>query len=117
VERDNINPFCLLEDIIPSRFALGFDDAKMDMFFMALDPERVGLENIENGTMCDFGDNVLEYATNRGRTVESESEGEGDEAASDGGMMSDERSDDDDDFADDVASDLLSNDFMKFLQS
>jgi hypothetical protein len=43
-ERDRINPFCYLEDTMPSRFALGFDDVHVDMFFMALDPEPVGLD-------------------------------------------------------------------------
>jgi hypothetical protein len=126
VERDNINPFCLLEDIIPSRFVLGFDDTCMDMYFMALDPERVGLENVENGKVCDFGDNVLDYETNGGRTVESDisdsdgsdNEGGAADAVSDDGTMSDEVSADEggDDDDDDVMTDLLSTNFVKFLK-
>jgi len=37
---------------------------------MALDPERVGLENIEVPQICDFGDNELDYLTRRGRFTE-----------------------------------------------
>ena len=34
---------------------------------MAIDPERVGLKNIEVPVVCDFGDNVLDYMTKGGR--------------------------------------------------
>ena len=37
---------------------------------MALDPERVGLDNIEVPQICDFGDNELDYLTRRGRYIE-----------------------------------------------
>lgn len=67
-QRPNINPFSYIEDVIPSRFALGFDMDEMEFNFFALDPERVGLENIEVPQVCDFGDNALEYMTARKNT-------------------------------------------------
>jgi hypothetical protein len=60
-QHPHINPFCYIEDVIPSRFAMGFDEENMEFQFMALDPERVGLANVEVPAICDFGDNVLEY--------------------------------------------------------
>ena len=71
IERPHVNPFCYLEDVIPSRFALGFDLEDSVFHFMALDPERVGLENIEVPQVCDFGDNVLDYMTRRGHMKEN----------------------------------------------
>lgn len=43
----------------------GFDDDTMEFQFIAIDPERVGLENIEVPQVCDFGDNQLDYMTRR----------------------------------------------------
>ena len=37
---------------------------------MALNPEKVGLDNIEVPQICDFGDNELDYLTSRGRYIE-----------------------------------------------
>jgi hypothetical protein len=34
---------------------------------LAIDPERVGLKNIEVPAVCDFGDNALDYMTTGGR--------------------------------------------------
>ena len=79
--RPNVNPFCYIEDVIPSRFALGFDDT-LDVHFIALDPERVGLENIEVAEICDFGDNVLDYMT-RGGHMRGEKEDRDDEEEND----------------------------------
>ena len=72
--RENINPFCYIEDVIPSRFALGFDVDTLEVHFMAVDPERVGLENIEVPQVCDFGDNSLDYLTRSGHTNRFESQ-------------------------------------------
>ena len=103
VERPRINPFCYLEDVIPSRFALGFDEDSLNVHFMALDPERVGIENIEVPQICDFGDNVLDYMTRVGHsskdstTLEVQNEDEDDlydrpdtDAASESGHSFDE---------------------------
>jgi len=120
-ERNNINPFCFMEDIMPSRFALGFDDSSMEMFFLALDPERVGLENIENGTVCDFGDNILDYLTTSGHAVEdldsSDSEEE-DEEPDDVMGIEDDHSDDsgESDQGAPFLPDLISPAFINFLQ-
>lgn len=38
---------------------------------MAMDPERVGLQNIEVPQVCDFGDNELDYLTRGGRAAEN----------------------------------------------
>jgi hypothetical protein len=55
---------------------------------MALDPERVGLENIEVPQVCDFGDNVLDYLTRGGhacRPQEEEEEEDDTDSDEDGG--------------------------------
>ena len=43
----------------------GFDDDTIKFQFMDIDPERVGLENIEVPQVCDFGDNQLDYMKRR----------------------------------------------------
>jgi hypothetical protein len=97
-------------------FRLGFDDVHMDMFFMALDPERVGLDNIENGTVCDFGHNSLVYTTAlSSQVVESDSRDSDNDLDNDDMMPDDISVDDDED--DDVLTDLLSDDFVAFLKS
>ena len=49
---------------------VGFDEDDLNCHCMALDPERVGLDNIEVPQICDFGDNVLDYMTRGGHTTE-----------------------------------------------
>jgi hypothetical protein len=95
-QRPRINPFCYIEDVIPSRFALGFDEDALEFHFMALDPERVGLENIEVPQVCDFGDNELDYMTRRGRLVVDD--------------ITDDDDDDVDDVNDDVVEDVVDDD-------
>jgi hypothetical protein len=57
----------LLDDVIPSRLALGFNKHTMDMWFLALDPERLGQNSIEckdeEGNLFghDFGDNAVNW--------------------------------------------------------
>ena len=68
---------------------------------MALDPERVGLDNIEVPQICDFGDNELDYLTRRGRYTE-ESEGNEDVTSEQRLVLGDDDDvDDDDDDEDD----------------
>jgi len=68
---------------------------------MALDPERVGLDNIEVPQICDFGDNELDYLTRRGRYSE-ESEGNEDVTSEQRLVLGDDDDvDDDDDDEDD----------------
>jgi hypothetical protein len=79
---------------------VGFDEDDLNCHFMALDPERVGLDNIEVPQICDFGDNVLDYMTRGGHSTEpveefeeeEEIEDEDEEVAS----SIDERADDSD---------------------
>ena len=95
--RHNINPFCYIEDVIPSRFALGFDVETLDCCFMAVDPERVGLHNIEVPQVCDFGDNELDYMTRSGHVANkcnTEPEDENDDVCDDDSV--DVANDDDD---------------------
>ena len=67
---------------------------------MAVDPERVGLDNIEVPQVCDFGDNQLDYMTRgghyRGNAVE--------EAADNDAPDDDDTDDDDHDHDDDHES-------------
>jgi hypothetical protein len=57
---------------------LGFDEDTLDCHFMALDPERVGIDNVEVPQICDFGDNVLDYMTCGGHINESHIDGDKD---------------------------------------
>ena len=87
--------------------------------------ERVGLDNIENGFVCDFGDNALDYMTTlSSRVVESDSsdsDHDGDDDYIDDNddmiMPDDVSVGDDENNNNDVLSDLLSDDFVAFLQS
>ena len=67
---------------------------------MALDPERVGIENIEVPQICDFGDNVLNYMTNRGSA--SHNDEEATMPTTDTDSVDDEVEHSDDDMEDDV---------------
>lgn len=58
----------------PILYITGFDAETLDIHFMALDPERVGLENIEVPQICDFGDNELDYMTHGGRNTSTAEE-------------------------------------------
>jgi hypothetical protein len=63
---------------------------------MAIDPERVGLKNIEVPQICDFGDNILDYLTKGGRangTSTDDVEGEVIESVSDDDMIETTNSD------------------------
>jgi hypothetical protein len=55
---------------------IGFDEDTLDCHFMALDPERVGIDNVEVPQICDFGDNVLDYMTCGGHINESHIDGD-----------------------------------------
>ena len=55
-----INPFMPCDDFIASRFVLAYK-SNLDVAFIALEPERVGRGIIDDGTLTDLGDNVLEY--------------------------------------------------------
>ena len=82
---------------------------------------RVGLDNIEYGTVCDFGDNALDCMTTlSSRVVESDSSDSDNDRDVDfndnnNDMMPDDISVDDDE-DDDVLNDLLSDDFVAFSQ-
>ena len=93
--RQGISPFCYVEDCIPSRFALGFDVNSLHCHFIGLDPERVGLENIEVPQLCDFGDNILDYMTRGGHLSDDDVDVDVDDVVDD---------DDDDDDDDDVCT-------------
>ena len=97
IERPGISPFCYIEDVIPSRFALGFDSDALQFQFMAIDPERVGLQNIEVPQVCDFGDNELDYMTRRGRVVDNNVDVLNDCADDDDNHDDDDDNHDDDD--------------------
>ena len=63
---------------------------------MAIDPERVGLKNIEVPQICDFGDNILDYLTKGGRATGNSTddvEGEVIESVSDDDMIETTNSD------------------------
>jgi hypothetical protein len=75
---------------------IGFDRTTLDCHFMAIDPERVGLKNIEVPQICDFGDNILDYLTKGGRangTSTDDVEGEVIESESDDDMIETTNSD------------------------
>jgi hypothetical protein len=97
IERPGISPFCYIEDVIPSRFALGFDSDALQFQFMAIDPERVGLQNIEVPQVCDFGDNELDYMTRRGRVVDNKSVDVLNDCSDNDNDNDDDDDDDDDD--------------------
>ena len=83
---------------------------------------RVGLDNIEYGTVCDFGDNAFyRMTTLSSRVVESDSSDSDNDCDVDfndnnNDMMPDDISVDDDE-DDDILTDLLSDDFVAFLKS
>jgi hypothetical protein len=74
------------------------DVDELNAHFMALDPERVGLETIEVPQVCDFGDNVLDYMTRGGHTTEPQVDppDEQEEEEADINFGDDEDGDDDD---------------------
>jgi hypothetical protein len=127
-DREGINPFCSFEDIIPSRFALGYDATDMDMFFLALDHERVGVNIIETTEITDFGDNVLSYLTKDGPVKDNSDDDDDDDdddaGSSDGSSSnSNDTSNDedsssseyDDDDVDDNGGCVLSSTILQFL--
>ena len=59
-EKVNINPFVTMDDILPSRFVMAYEDDSFDVAFLSLDPERLG-DNVDDGNFTDFGDNVLDH--------------------------------------------------------
>ena len=55
----NLSPFITVDDILPSRFVMAYEDDTFDIIaFLSLDPERLG-DNVDDGIITDFGDNVL----------------------------------------------------------
>ena len=95
--RQGISPYCYVEDCIPSRFALGFDVNSLHCHFIGLDPERVGLENIEVPQLCDFGDNILDYMTRGGHVSDGDDDDNDDDVDDDVDDVDDVDVDDDDD--------------------
>ena len=81
--------------------AVGFDADSLVCHFMALDPERVGLENIEVPQICDFGDNELDYLTRRGHFTEVSGGNENGTCEHSVERGNDNENDDDDDDDDD----------------
>ena len=77
----------------------GFDKVTLDCHFMAIDPERVGLKNIEVPVVCDFGDNVLDYMTKGGRlrTLAREAVCDSDESDIDANFSDSKEDDSDED--------------------
>ena len=60
-EQSPFNPFVLLDDVIPSRFAMMFEKPNPVGFavsFVSLDPERMG-ETTNDGLFIDLGNNEL----------------------------------------------------------
>lgn len=66
---------------------------------MALDHERVGLENVEVPSVCDFGDNVLDYMTKSGHASDKpdacDSDSDSDSISACSGSYNDSQSDSD----------------------
>jgi hypothetical protein len=107
------------------------DVDELNAHFMALDPERVGLETIEVPQVCDFGDNVLDYMTRGpgGHTTEPQVDhpDEQEEEEADINFGDDEDGDDDDNKSicstiSDVSTEelyggVLPRKFVAFLQS
>jgi hypothetical protein len=58
--KSTLNPFVTMDDIIPSRFVLAYDDTLV-IAFLSLDPERMGDNIVDDGKFVDFGDNVLAH--------------------------------------------------------
>ena len=77
---------------------------------MAIDPERVGLQNIEVPQVCDFGDNELDYMTRRGRVVDNNVDVLNDCADDDDNHDDDDDNHDDDDDDDDDDDANIDND-------
>jgi hypothetical protein len=109
-ERPNINPFVLLDDVIPSRLALAFDKSLMEMWFIALDPERLG-QYIEckddDGNLFghDFGDNAVNWRVKRKHDLPNDD--------SDNNSSSDD--DDDDDSDDELNTAIFRKEVGKYL--
>ena len=55
----NVLPFAILDDVIPSRFVMAYDD-NLDICFVGLDAGRIG-ETANDGTFTDLGDNETRY--------------------------------------------------------
>ena len=61
--RKDINSFCALDELLPSRFILAHT-TNLDVAFLSIDPERIG-ESTDDGRLTDMGDDLLYYKGGR----------------------------------------------------
>ena len=95
--------FIPVDDFIPSRFVLAYDD-NLDVCFVGLDAERIG-ETANDGTFCDFGDNATRYKVDCSRIDYNEAD------VNESDLEDDDDNDNDDN---DDTADVNNNDESQF---